>query len=140
MAKFHVRQSDLRRAFRQRRQTAQDDKPNDSRVLLRAYAAECGVKLLLLRRRGLASTDMLAEDDLTHNLDKLLTDLGYAGDGFGSFRVEEPPPAPGAALRQVGCDQLHEVLRYGGLFERENRVRLLQRLDEVMQWVEENLS
>ncbi len=129
--KLHVSREQLKKASRRHANAGGDPAgADDSRLLLLIYALECGLKSVLLRRRGLHFTSKLDEDDLTHDLDDLLKLCGEA-PRFRSFKVEEPvePAAP---------KHLHEALRYGRRMTGESRRKVVEAVEHVLHWLEEN--
>lgn len=131
---LHFSKRALTRAFSRHSQCGDPraHSTNDSYLLLRVYALECGLKALLLKQRGLHTTSRLADDDLTHELDVLLRRVG-AAIYIGNVEAQEPQGV------QVSPGQVHEVLRYGGQIKSSARTRLTPRVDEVLRWIEENL-
>lgn len=103
----------------------------DSALLLLVYALECGLKRLLLHRRGIHTTAKLAEDDFTHDLDALLKLLGEK-PRFGMLHTAE-------SRVQVSPERLHEVLRYGVRLESIARGKVLEHVRELQRWIAENL-
>ncbi|HTP24076.1 MAG TPA: hypothetical protein VMK12_00245 [Anaeromyxobacteraceae bacterium] len=101
--------------------------------MLLIYAVECGLKEMLLGRRGLHSTEKLAEDDLTHDLDFLLKILG-ARERFGFSRLTSPPTA------LVSSGNVHQALRYGARMEVNCRRDLEKHAKAVIAWIEENAT
>lgn len=110
--------------------------------MLGLYAAECGLKLRLLRERGLHSTRDLAADDaagqpgglLTHDLNILLGHIGLPMRIRPNSRADRPRNATAAAA------QLHELYRYGGLLTLDHERGLIETLRSILLDVEENLS
>lgn len=126
-----VSHKELDKAFRRHKTSGDGDLANDSKLLLLVYAAECGLKRVLLERRNQKSTARLADDDLTHDLNHLLRRLG------------EPPKFPSIQIdrldgraEQVSVDRLHEALRYGvRLIDREKIAKVVR---ELLAWIEED--
>lgn len=106
MAKVPASRTQLSRAVRRHREVGRTPSPTDSHLLLRIYAAECGLKALLLKSRGLHSTSRLEDEDLGHDLDALLLLLG-ARDRFGMIHDAEGdhsiPPGPFTSSSGTGC-------------------------------------
>jgi len=128
---FHVGSQHLEGAFFRHKTFGSSMDPTDSHLLLLLYAAECGLKRLLLKQRSLHSTERLDEDDLTHDLDELLRKLG-SPERFGICPAEPGPVS-------VHPERLHEVLRYGGRLQRERRAEIVSRAFSVLAWIEEAL-
>jgi hypothetical protein len=101
-------------------------------LLLLVYALECGLKRLLLERRGVHTTAKFDEDDLTHDLDDLLKLVGEK-PRFGMLRTAE-------SKGQIPPGRLHEVLRYGVRLEPAARGKVLKNVCDVLQWLEETLQ
>jgi hypothetical protein len=131
--KIHLGRQHLKSAFYRHRTLGNPPSASDSHLLLLVYAVECGLKALLLERRGVHSTEKLADDDLTHDLDGLLRTLG-ARERFGHATLTSPP---GVA---VVCENIHQVLRYGGRFETACRTRVEASATSAIAWIEENIT
>jgi len=138
MGRVHVSRRELKRAFHHlRAQSAPElSAPQQGRVaaaavLLGLYAAECGLKLLLLAERGLHNTQQLADDDLTHNLNDLLLKLGQPAR-FRHGRAAAP------AGVQVSPVEFHELYRYGGLLQPTPERAVQRGLLELFMYIEEN--
>jgi hypothetical protein len=129
--KFHVGARDLEAALNRHGSTGTATAGTDSHLLLLVYAVECGLKLLVLRRRGLHSTSRLEDDDLTHNLDALLQRLGS--------RLRLGPSTVDPNQVNIESGEIHQVLRYGGRFSSERRQELFSRTKEVLAWIRESL-
>jgi uncharacterized protein (DUF433 family) len=130
-AKLHVSRDQLKKASRRHAMAGADPTgTDDSRLLLLIYALECGLKSVLLRRRGFHTTSKLDEDDLTHDLDDLLKLVGEA-PRFHSFKVEEPQES-------AAPKHLHEALRYGRRMTGDSRRKVVEAVHHVLGWLEEN--
>jgi hypothetical protein len=127
---LHVSSKELEEAFRRHAESGDGDASNDSKLLLQVYAVECGLKRLLLKKRGVHSTKRLPDTDLTHDLNQLLKELGS--------RPSFPPQIKCSGdKRQEPVERLHEALRYGvRLLERE---RIAAVLRKVLPWIAEEL-
>lgn len=129
---LHVSPAELEKAFRRHASSGHGVATNDSRLLLLVYAVECGLKRLLLKQRGLKSTDRLDDDDLTHDLNHLLRKIG-GRPHFPSIPIDKLDGRPG----QVSVEQLHEALRYGvGLTDRERIAAIIR---ELILWIHEEI-
>lgn len=130
--KTHVSSEQLKKAFRRHRDAGLDSAElSDSSLLLVIYAIECGLKRVLLDRRGKKTTLKLDKDDLTHHLDELLRLVGQT-PRFHAVRLVEPD-------EDVGPDRIHEALRYGRRLSVDSRGRLLISAKAVLQYLEENI-
>lgn len=128
---FHVGRQHLERAFRAHWRHGTAAIPDDSHLLLILYAVECGLKVLLLQQRGLHSTERLDDDDLTHDLNKLLQRLGMRQ------HFVTCPAEPGTI--SIGAERFHEVLRYGGRLEPGKRAQILALATGILEEIRENL-
>ncbi len=141
MSKLHVSTRELRKGFRVLRQalehhgTRASSPPGADALLLGLYALECGLKLLLLQKRGVHSTSALDVDDafFTHDLNRLLVEAG-ARPRFRTDRAQRPPDTP------VAPKQLHELYRYGGRLGRAVERYLSETLVDLFRFIEENVS
>lgn len=131
-AKIHVSNRQLRDAFRRHHASGRNGADMaDAHLLLLVYAVECGLKELLLRRRGIKNTSKLDRDDLTHDLDDLLKLLGQT-PRFHGVKLQEPD-------EDVPAQRIHEALRYGRRLLRGSREKLLHAIREVTVYIEENM-
>ncbi len=82
-AKLPFTDREMKRAWDQNlraiSQVKEQYRTNAHRLLL-FYAVECGLKLLIMRKKRLSRTDGLNPDILTHDINKLLKELGAQGD------------------------------------------------------------
>lgn len=134
---LHFSRAELASAFESLRQdfaagAASTDPARRGPILLGIYAIECGLKLLLLQRRGVHNTSVLAEDDalFTHDLNRLLAEVGQPA----AFRQ-------GRALgsrTSVPAAQLHQLYRYGGRLERDHERGILAKVAEIVAFIREN--
>jgi hypothetical protein len=127
---LHVGARDLVGAFNRHRSVANTGN-TDSHLLLLTYAAECGLKWLILQRRGVHTTARLDDDDLTHDLDILLNRLG-SPRRVGSYRTASPGGV------SITANSLHQVFRYGARLRPEDRERVIAALRAVIEWVEDS--
>ncbi len=129
-AKLHVGGKILEKAFNRHRQVGEAE-DTDSHLLLLIYAIECGLKRILLHKRGVHTTERLEEDDFTHDLDSLLKTLGV-NKSFGQSTIDEPKG-------NAAPWRIHEALRYGARFSNPSRMRIINVARDVISWIEENL-
>jgi hypothetical protein len=131
-AKTHVSSEQLKGAFRRHRDAGRDGaERSDSCLLLVIYAIECGLKRILLDRRGKKTTVKLDKNDLTHDLDHLLKLVGQP-PRFHAVSLVEPD-------EDVGPDRIHEALRYGRRLSEPSRGKLLAAARTVLKYLEENI-
>lgn len=86
----------------------------------------------MLDQRGLYTTDKLADDDLTHDVNTLLRRLGQP-TRFRSSAANAP-----SGLK-VHPHQFHELYRYGGLLKSHPEQELRQGLLHLFSYIEENV-
>lgn len=132
LAKTHAGLEQLKAAFRRHRDCGRAGMDrSDSALLLVIYAIECGLKRILLERRGKKNTGKLDRDDLTHDLDDLLRLVGQP-PRFGNASLVEPD-------EDIGPARIHEALRYGRRLSTESRRKLLIAAGKVLEYLEENI-
>lgn len=102
-------------------------------LLCGLYAVECGLKLILLGLRGIYTTAKLADDDLTHDLNRLL-DLVGQRRRFTPSQIAELPYD-----QQVSPDEIHQLYRYGGRIPEPAERALAATLLELFDTLRENL-
>ncbi|WP_418155385.1 hypothetical protein [Actinoalloteichus caeruleus] len=128
-----VRAGDLSRSCRQLREAAESIKESPPAHLLRYYAAECGLKHALLRRRNGRTTDDLPpqqrKGESGHDLRSLAKELRLADADYRELR----------ACRRHGSGsvrhhELHEAWRYGVRLDAEEERRAVAALDRLVQW------
>lgn len=130
---LHVGSQCLARALTQHENAARKHADRDrAKLLLLTYAAECGLKLALLQKRGVHTTQRLDEDDLTHDLNALLRSLGQA-PSFRTVRAVEPKG------EDVAPGGLHELLRYGGAFSPSDTDEVRDQLEKAIAWAKEQI-
>lgn len=139
MSRLHFSRRELGGAFHALRQEYADglarapgQRPRGA-VLLGLYAVECGLKLLLLSRRGLHTTGALAPDDdaFTHDPNFLLGLLGQPAR-FRAATVQSRD------AERVQPSELHQLYRYGARVSAGEEAVLTRAIDEVVRFVEEN--
>ena len=115
--------------------------------LIRFYAAECGLKYLWLKEKGLHNTlDMTKPDRkrvLTHDLPKIAELLAIPAD-----EVPEGPNFYAATFTerdQIYFKDTHEAMRYGVVFKPnpstgiDSRKDLIDWLDKVLKWTKSQI-
>ena len=133
MAKLiHVGRTNLESAFENHLKEGKScTRDSGSAMLLLVYGVECGLKALLLDRRGVFSTEKLDDEDFTHDLDALLRKLG------------RPPSIshwPASIPKQeISPQQIHTVFRYGGKFASNELTALKTELLKICDWIKEQL-
>jgi HEPN domain-containing protein len=116
---------------------------NAHRLLL-FYAVECGLKVLIMRNKRQSRTDGLNPDILTHDINKLLKELGAQGDIVLS-RTQMVPinknDRKSKYTRTVEPKDFNQMWRYGGksnggLSDKEIEEKLLK----IVEWVKLRLK
>ncbi len=108
--------------------------PRSSAMLL-FYAAECGLKALLMRVAALRDTSMLDPGLRSHDLRRLAKDLNMPKEMW----VEEnlTMTVANGIGRTVHISDLHTVWRYGGVIPADEHRRAVQALSDMVKWCEE---
>ena len=127
-----------------------------SRSLLLVYAVECGLKCLILKKYGLASTKSLLDrddckklEDDGHNLIKLLEIVGFS-DNSRNRAFHLPPlvvkqQTLNARFKkyvdiEVYSSNYHEVLRYGvGISNASTYNVIISKLLFITEWIEKRI-
>jgi uncharacterized protein (DUF433 family) len=131
-AKVHVSERQLADAFRRHVAvlSSREENLTPSQLLLLVYGVECGLKRLLLQRRGLKNTKKLERDDFTHDLNELLKILNI-NKRFAVIRLETPDE------KDVPSQRIHEALRYGRPIARSSWNDILKVIRAVIAELEE---
>ncbi|SLM31717.1 hypothetical protein MTBBW1_410072 [Desulfamplus magnetovallimortis] len=139
---IHVSQKKLDKSYRHLKQECKKNHTDsNAKLLLFIYAIECGIKALLLKRKNMADTFVLQNNEgtanLTHDLQALLCNL-HAPYRFSSdFKFLTRSKTP----ETVPVKDLHQALRYGGTFyNREDKDKLKKKLDQIDSWLQEALT
>jgi len=130
--KLHFGRPQLEKAFRAHRKVGNSHAPCNSGVLLLCYAAECGLKRVLLTARNVHTTEKLDDDDLTHDLDMLQKKVG-CNVFLGRWRVNH------STHKNTNTSDLHQVFRYGGTMQAIDMHTLQTKLQEITSWIDENI-
>jgi hypothetical protein len=104
-----------------------------SRLLLLAYAVECGLKALIMRRTRAEDTDDLAEDhQIQHDLREALKILRVpATVVLPDHRTQQKTP------QSVPPKSLHTAFRYGVRLVEQEKART--QLAAILAWVQDEL-
>jgi hypothetical protein len=128
--------SELRQAFRLHWSCARNGAQAPARLLL-FYAAECGLKLVLLHRRRGLHTDHLPEHLRgSHDLRAMLKELRVG--------AREIPPLHDPRLHSGGTaipvHAAHEAWRYGVRLHTQDEGHLVSALQQICSWVQKELA
>jgi len=143
---MHFTEAELRKAWRENLAASQmiqpEFPPSNPRLLLLFYAVECGLKCLLLKRKGVQTTQEIQDElkNIFHDINKILDDLG--GNEFkvrlmSNINLEENALLP--TRRSMASKQLNELWRYGGTLRNPTQQELAARLETIAQWVQQEL-
>lgn len=131
MPSVHVGYSQLKRSFNRMRATARNGTlPHD--FLLLFYAAECGLKAVMIRNiNGRTTADL---NELTHNFSSMLRDLRIPPTLI--------PPAPQFKLRgyteeRFESSAAHQAWRYGADINGPDETAIVEWLWKVCTFAEE---
>ncbi|MEN8217666.1 MAG: hypothetical protein ABFS56_15110 [Pseudomonadota bacterium] len=122
-------------------QVKEQSRTNAHRLLL-FYAVECGLKVLILKDKRQSRTDGLSSDILTHDINKLLKELGAKGDIVLSRTQMEPIKKNGKKskdTRTVEPKDFNQMWRgksNGGLSDKEIEEKLLK----IVEWIKLELK
>ena len=120
MPSIHVGFSQLKRSFnRMRAESQKGNLPHN--YLLLFYAAECGLKAVLVRSKGVRTTAGL--DELTHNFSGMLRDLKIP-----PTVISVPPrfKLRGYASFSFESHAAHEAWRYGADIDTVDEAELVK--------------
>ena len=137
MAMLHFSQKELRKAFlgfseisrsvRSNRRS-QSDKVQKAFLLYAIYAAECGLKYILLVKRRLNSTkDFGQEIPLDHNLNSLLEKSEILDRSSKLFQRMQRNNR-----ENIPSKRLHELYRYGGQLDTRSEENLIKDLSNLL--------
>ncbi len=129
----HASSEQLAKAFRHHCVNARTlNEHTNSQLLLFIYAIECGLKHLLLNKRGQKTTVKLSPDDRTHDLNSLLKSVGSI-PRFDAIQVTRPD-------EKIPAKRFQEALRYGRPIEKESLKKLVSSIGLVTNWIEEQIQ
>lgn len=115
---------------------------NISSHLLRFYAVECGLKMIWLRRQGgLNGTDEIQDQTMLtkdgHNLARWVKELKLPATIIGNDKIPRFHIKDGSIH---DLKQSHQVWRYGIEMKPEDEKKLVEWLESVCTWIENNIN
>ena len=141
MAMLHFSRKELRKAFldfsklSQSRLKSTNAKVRRSFLLYAIYAVECGLKCILLITRDLKSTSELGKEDLTHDLNVLLSKSEIIDGSSNLFQRLQRHDE-----RNIPSKQLHELYRYGGQLNTSSEKNLIKNLSGLFIKIKDKLE
>ena len=141
MAMLHFSRKELRKAFldfsklSQSRLKSTNAKVRRSFLLYAIYAVECGLKCILLITRDLKSTSELGKEDLTHDLNILLSKSEIIDGSSNLFQRLQRHDE-----RNIPSKQLHELYRYGGQLNTSSEKNLIKNLSGLFIKIKDKLE
>jgi hypothetical protein len=119
--------------------------------LIRFYAAECGLKYLVMHKESLSNTNQIQERDrndrkkhpvLTHDLPGIIKFLGISVHDLGGLSSPQPCVSVEGNRKTISVKDAHEALRYGIDFLPDtnstcanSRQTLVDWLDKILQYL-----
>lgn len=116
---LNVSSQDLRHAYKTHVKCLKScANPNHPSLdLIRFYAAECGLKYLVMQRANLINTNQIQNRKkhpvLTHDLPSIIKCLGISINDLGGLSSPEPCVSVEGNQRTISVKDAHEALRYG---------------------------
>lgn len=141
MAMLHFSRKELRKAFldfsklSQSRLKSTNAKVRRSFLLYAIYAVEYGLKCILLITRDLKSTSELGKEDLTHDLNILLSKSEIIDGSSNLFQRLQRHDE-----RNIPSKQLHELYRYGGQLNTSSEKNLIKNLSGLFIKIKDKLE
>lgn len=130
MSRIDVGKTDLEKAWKRHETVGRKDQSHDSHLLLLIYAVECCLYHCLLTREQIHHTSRIARDlNFGHEIDKLANELG--APGLRGYTAETPWD------EYITPENFHSLFRYGGKLKSVDRIDLLKRLENILQWAAE---
>ena len=128
--------SELEKAFRKHTGVAGNN-DSSSHYLLKFYAVECGLKAIYLRRNNLNTTERISDERLrqSHDLAEFVKKLKLPAavtQTNSNFRLRRDKSS-------WSVDKLHQAWRYGILIDGSDEQKLIDWLDHVHKWIQENI-
>lgn len=138
MAMLHFSRRELRKAFLDFSKLSKS-RPRSTKVqrnflLYAIYAVECGLKCILLITRNLESTNELATEDLTHDLNILLRKSKIIDRSSNLFQRLQ------RRRKNIPSKQLHELYRYGGQLDTRSENNLIENLSDLFIKIKDKLD
>ena len=147
MAMLHFSRIELRKAFykfsRISRSTSGSTQIGRDFLLYAIYAAECGLKYLLMGKRigreRINTTRQLEDKYLNHNL----TILSEEAPGIKSSKSKFQGMIRKGNKKHkdhVSTERLHELYRYGGQLDKDSESNLIKDLSDLLTQIENQLD
>lgn len=131
--------SELEKAFYAHIGKSQKIQGSCSSYLLLFYAAECGVKSIWLKRRRLKKTDDIPEKEFYgHDLDKWCKELKIPASQLSSVYTQTPHFGLDGGSR-YDIKDAHQVWRYGIKVKAQDEKNLVEWLNNLCNWIKENI-
>ena len=138
MAMLHFSRRELRKAFldfsKLSKSRSKSTKVQRNFLLYAIYAVECGLKCILLITRNLESTNELATEDLTHDLNILLRKSKIIDQSSNLFQRLQ------RRGKNIPSKQLHELYRYGGQLDTRSENNLIENLSDLFIKIKDKLD
>lgn len=127
-----ISRRELERAYRQHcRVYAEAQTKNSSHYLLLFYAVECGLKVILMRRRNVLDTQQLADENFGHDLNAGLDKLRINGLRISQTTIRSQD------ARIVPAKEIHQAWRYGAKLQDD--VTIASQLLQIVAWLEKEM-
>jgi len=146
--KLHATPRELKDAFKAHTKIIKIETNKDSSLyLLLVYAVECGIKSIYLKRNSLTGTDKIQDQSLIskdgHNLAFWIKELRLPPTIVGKYEEKNYPKIPDFHLDRDGSnwsmEKAHQAWRYGVKMKTEDEQKLVEWLESVCTWIEDNL-
>ncbi len=137
---IHAGTSELKKAFRHHKNSSEECTASSSYLLL-FYAVECGLKSVYLHGKRLNTTDDISDTVLrqSHDLSKwakaLSLPVSMTGANTNFHLNRDRHPRSSQTIRRA-----HEAWRYGVGIDKNDENRLVNWLQQIAQWIEENIQ
>ncbi len=134
---IHAGISELRRAFHAHRNAATKTSGIASYLLL-FYAAECGLKSIYLDQNDLTKTDRIQDQAM---LSKNGHDLRIWIKQVNTYpkKIEEAPHFRINDGSNLDISKAHQAWRYGVRIKEEDEQKLVKWLENLCNWIKENI-
>lgn len=135
---IEVTRREMERAHRDHCKAFTDLEASNSGLTCLFYAAECGLKSLIMKRERQETTAGITHYELGHDINKMLSHLRCEKSLLLPGSIPLEPLKTPKMLRNAAPKDLNQVWRYGlTLKENCQTKQIAEKLNQVCQWVKE---
>lgn len=143
MSKIEITRREMDRAFRSHHEATNQlsSSCDHSKLICLFYAAECGLKSLIMKRDNLHTSSGIDKHKFEHDINSMLVHLRSGAElrlPGNNISLESKNPD---VQRDTVQSKLNQVWRYGvNIKNRQEQSQITQTLEKICQWVKEQRS